>query len=87
MENQNQLPTPPMSADLVQIHKYLLSLNNWLKLFSQTGVQATNLGQSQLDAMVSANDLTQAGKIFFNTNTLKTQKATVVTGNLTITDF
>lgn len=87
LTNQNQLPSPPTSADPAHMHKYLLSLNNWLATFCLTGVQATNLGQSQLTAMVTANDFTQAGKIFYNIDTHKTQKATIVAGNLTITDF
>jgi len=87
LTNQNQLPKPPMSPDLQLMHKYLLSLHNFLQKFCLVGVQATQLGQSQLDAMVSANDLSQSGKIFYNIDTDKTQKATIVSGNLTITDF
>ncbi len=84
---QNQIPSPPTSGDPEALHKYILSLHGFLSNFCLTGVQATNLKQSQLDLMVSKNDFAQAGKIFYNIDANKTQKATIVAGNLTITDF
>ena len=83
----NQIPTPPLNPDLVEIHKHIIQFNNWLGNMFLTGNQATHLDQNTLNKMVSTNDLKQAGKIFFNTGNNKTQKATIVSGNLIISDF
>lgn len=83
----NQIPTPPQNPDLIALHKHIIQLNNWLGNMFLTGNQATHLTQDTLNKMTSNNDLKQAGKIFYNTDMNKMQKATIVSGNLTITDF
>lgn len=87
MANLNQIPIPPVSANINDLHKHIIELNNWTKNMFLVGTQATHMNQNELTKIVSVNDLSNAGKIFFNTDESKMQKSTIVSNNLTISDF
>lgn len=69
IENKSlQIPIPPAEADLETLHRYILTLSNWLRDLFIQGLQMPSFTQTEIDAMTAA---TQAGKLFFNSTTGK----------------
>lgn len=79
------IPIPPASADLEALHRWALSLSTWLGNLHLQGLQASPITQTELNNMVSANDLTQSGKLFSNVTDGLNYQSTVVSNTLTIT--
>lgn len=78
------IPKPPNEKNVDELHRWAHSLYSFLDQNFGNGTQATFLSQSQLNQMVSANDLSQAGKVFMNHDTGKVNVTTVVGGTLTL---
>lgn len=75
------IPKPPDSPDLKEMHKHLLSMYMFLNTHLSTGTQSPFFSQNQLNQM---SDLSQAGKIFMNHDTGKINVGEIVGGNLVI---
>lgn len=75
------IPKPPDTANIDEMHKHMLSLYTFLQQNFGAGTQSTFFSQNQLNQMVSNNDLKQAGKIFMNSDTGKINAA-IVTGGV-----
>lgn len=80
-------PDPPLEMTNEAIHKHLLDLNIYLKGMSSLGLQTTQIPSTALDEMVSTNDLSQSGKMFYDMDNNVMKKAIIVAGNLTIETF
>jgi hypothetical protein len=78
------LPKPPDMPNLEDMHKWMLTLYMFLTNTLVTGSQMPFFSQTQLNQMVTNNDLKQAGKVFMNNDTGKLNAATIVSGNLTM---
>lgn len=75
------IPKPPDSPDINEMHKHLLSMYMFLNTHLSTGTQSPFFTQSQLDQMT---DLSQAGRVFMNHTTGKLNVGEVESGNLVI---
>jgi hypothetical protein len=62
------LPAIPQTADINAMYIYLKSLHYFLQNIVLNGIQLTEFSQDQINQM---NQLTQTGKIFYNTSTNK----------------
>jgi len=76
------IPKPPDSPNLQEMHEWMLSFYGFYTTNHATGTQAPFFSQTQLNKMVSENDLEQAGKVFMNNDTGTLNAATIVAGNL-----
>lgn len=82
---QFSLPIPPTSKNDVEgLHRWAKDTYNVLSNVLGAGVQGTNFTNSQVNAMVTDNDLTQSGKMIYETDTHKLV-ALVATGGTTLT--
>lgn len=61
-------PSPPTSADVNKMHKYLLSLDGWLKQVIINGVQTPFMSANQITAMLTPEN---AGKFVIKSETGK----------------
>lgn len=57
-----QMPTPPSTPNVAEMHRYILSLSNWLKLLHLTGLQVTQLDSVQFSGLTG---LENVGKLYF----------------------
>lgn len=78
------LPKPPDSPSIEEMHKWILNMHMFLTNQLVGGNQMPFFSQDQLNQMVTNNDLSQAGKVFMNHDTGKINAATIVSGNLTM---
>ena len=76
------IPKPPDSANIEEMHAWMLSFYSFYVTNHATGSQAPFFSQSQLNQMVSENNLEQAGKVFMNNDTGELNVGTIVAGNL-----
>jgi hypothetical protein len=72
-----EFPSPPTSPDLQGMHRWILSVCNFMKQTMLNGNQSPHFTQDQLNQM---SDLSQAGKQFFNFTTGKMNIAEVSGG-------
>ena len=75
------IPKPPDSPDLKEIHKHLLDLSVFLNTHFSSGTQSPFFSQNQLNQM---SQLSQAGKVFMNHTTGKINVGEISGGNLVI---
>lgn len=78
------IPKPPEKPDINEMHKWMNSIYLFLGQNFGTGTQSTFISQSQLNEMVTRNDLRQAGKVFINHDTGELTGTNVVAGTLTL---
>jgi hypothetical protein len=78
------IPKPPDSADVNEMHKWMLDMYVWAVEAFTKGLQAPFFSQSQIDGMT---ELSQAGRIFFNNDTGKFMGGEVDSSALTIKTF
>ena len=78
------IPKPPVTADLDELHKWATSLNIWIGQNMGTGLQTTLLSADQLSAVTEKKD---AAKIFYNNDTGEMHASVMSGGNLVIKKF
>lgn len=78
-----RLPQPPGSKDIEDIHKSVTDIVNFLGLMHENGTAHPAFTQDQINQMTQ---LTQAGKMVFNSTTGKQQKSNVVSGAVVWSD-
>ena len=79
-----EFPSPPTAANIDELHRWALSVTNWVKNTTLNGLQSPVFGTQQLTDMQSQGTKSQAGKLFYDVNTDELKAAVLVGGNLTI---
>lgn len=80
---QMDVPVPPATPDVVGMHRTQLSMYNWHKNTVANGAQMPFFSTDQINAMATANDLAQSGKIFYD-SVANVFKAAIITGGNTL---
>lgn len=70
-------PAPPQHANLDEVHRWSLSVANWVKNTMLNGTQSAFYAHSQLQQMMDLNQLEQGGKTFFNNDSGKLNVAEI----------
>lgn len=82
-------PTPPVTANLQDMHRHMLAMDSWFKSVITNGVQTPFLDETSLAKIVTNNSVEYSGRMFINSTTGKinyfsiTPGATPTTGTLT----
>jgi len=82
-----ELPVPPAAATPEEMHRWMLSMYNWLKNMFLSGNQMPHLTAQQLTDMQTANQQFQSGKIFYDHDNNAFKGGVLVGGNLSIKTF
>lgn len=82
-----QTVIPPLTNDPNAIVTHLKALEGWLQGLFTNGLQSTMVTESQLDSIVTQNDFTAAGKIFYTTDTDKFYGIKISGSNLVKKEF
>lgn len=78
------MPSVPPDMSPGALHKWASDMVNWHGQITINGLQPPFMSTDQLNTLEATNDLTQAGKIFFDSDTGKFKCTEVSGGNLVV---
>jgi hypothetical protein len=78
------VPKPPEDPNLQEMHKWIQDMYTWATTHFPKGLLLTFFTQDQVNQI---NQLSEAGKIFFNYTTGKFMGCEVDSGNLVVKTF